>query len=134
MTTTDWVEDHFIAGDVALDFANTVYRRWPELGADLFTDAEALTTWLTRTRLLPADGDPGDVTEAALDEARVLRALLWTVFDAQKDGHPIPAPALVGLFDTSRRGIANIAIHPDGSTTSRDANGAFAVLALRAIT
>jgi len=135
MTTTDWVEDHFVAGDVALDFANTVYRRWPELGADLLSDTEALTTWLIRTRLLPADGDLGDGdTEAALTDARALRALFWTVFDAQKDGHTIPAPALTGLLDTSRRGIANVVIHPDGSSASRDADGALAVLALRAVT
>ena len=35
--TTEWVEDHFIAGNLALDSANTVYRRWPGPGADLFT-------------------------------------------------------------------------------------------------
>lgn len=135
MITTDWVEDHFIAGHVALDFANTVYRRWPELGADLFTDTEALTTWLTRTRLLPDGGEQvGVVTEAALDEARTLRALLWTVFDAQKDGHTIPSDAFTGLLDTARHGRADLAVHPDGSTASRDAPGAFAALALRAIT
>ncbi|GAA4464534.1 ABATE domain-containing protein [Phytohabitans houttuyneae] len=39
-----------------MDFANTVYRRWPELGADLFNNVEALTTWLARAGLLPAAG------------------------------------------------------------------------------
>ncbi|MEV7231319.1 ABATE domain-containing protein [Polymorphospora sp. NPDC051019] len=130
--TTEWVEDHFIAGNLALDFANTVYRRWPDPGPDLFTDADALANWLTRTRLL-ADGESG-VTEAALEDARALRALLWTVFDAQKDGHAIPADAFAALLDTARRSIADLAIHPDGSTTSRDAHGALAVVALRTIT
>lgn len=132
MTTTEWVEDHFIAGSVALNFANTVYRRWPELGADLFTDTCALTAWLTRTRLL-LDGS-SSVTEAALEEARTLRALLWKVFDAQKDGHAISADAFAGLIDTAHRSITGLTIHPDGSTTSHNAHGALAVVALSGIT
>ncbi|MGH3546409.1 MAG: CGNR zinc finger domain-containing protein [Mycobacteriales bacterium] len=133
-TATAWAEDHFIAGNVALDFANTVYRRWPELGADLFTNAEALTTWLTRTHLLPASDDPSSaVSEAALDDARTLRAPLWTVFDAQKDDHTIPPHAFTGLLDTARRGLAGVTVNPDGSMTSRDADSAFAILSLHAI-
>ncbi|WP_150461771.1 CGNR zinc finger domain-containing protein [Nesterenkonia ebinurensis] len=133
IATTEWVEDHFIAGNLALDFANTVYRRWPEPGPDLFTDTETLNIWLTHTRLLP-DGE-SSVTEAALEEARALRALLWTVFDVPKDGHTtIPAEALAGLLDTARRSIANLAVHPDGSTTSNDARGALAIVALSGIT
>ena len=130
MTTAIWVEDHFIAGDVALDFANTVYRRRPEPGADLFTDAEALGTRLVRARLLPA----GCITDAALGEARALRALLWEIFDAQKDAHAIPADSFTGLLDTASRCGAHLTVHPDGSMTSPDADGALAILALRAIT
>jgi len=134
-TATTWVNDHFIAGDVALDFANTVYRRWPELGADLFTNAEALGTWLLRARLLPAGSDPaGSITDIALSETRALRALLWEVFDAQQDGHTIPAGPFTGLLDTARRGSAHVAVSPDGTMTSPDADGALAILALRAIT
>lgn len=136
MTTAPaWVEDHFIAGDVALDYANTVYRRWPELGTDLFTNAEALGTWVIRARLLPAGSDPASfITDVALGETRALRALLWEVFDAQKDGHTIPADAFTGLLDTARRGSAHVAVSPDGSVTSPNADGALAILALRAIT
>ena len=132
-TATDWVEDHFIAGDVALDFANTVYRRRPELGADLLTDAEALGTWLDRAHLLPAGGGTRHViTDAALEEARALRGLLWKAFDAQKDGRTIPADAFTGLLDTARRGIANVTLSPDGSMDSPDADGTLTILALRA--
>lgn len=132
--STEWVEDHFIAGNVALDLANTVYRRRPELGADLLTDTEALEGWLTRTRLLPAGGDSGPrVTESALEEARALRALLWAAFEAQTHGHPIPDSALAGLLETSRRRVASFALHPDGSLTARTADGALAVLALHAV-
>lgn len=134
--TTEWVEDHFIAGDVALDFANTVYRRWPELGADLFTGTDALSAWLDRTHLLPATDYPDSPfadPDAALDEARALRGLFWTVFDAQSDGHTIPADALSSLLVTARRGVAGITVNPDGSMTTLAAQGVFAILALRAI-
>lgn len=132
MTATEWVEDHFIAGNPALDFANTVYRRRPEPGPDLLTGTDALTAWLTRARLLP-DGE-SSATEAALEDARALRGLLWTVFDAHKDDRTIPAEALAGLLDTARRSVVDVTVHPDGSTTSHDAQGALATLALSAIT
>jgi predicted RNA-binding Zn ribbon-like protein len=128
---TAWVEDHFIAGDVALDFANTVYRRWPELGADLFPDAEAFGTWLVRANLLPAGSE---AASEALGETRALRALLWEVFDAQQEGNPIPANAFGGLLDIARRGSAHVTVRPDGTMTAPDVGGALAVLALRAIT
>ena len=51
-TATVWTDDHFIAGDVALDFANTVFRRTPELGADLFNEPAALITWLRHGELI----------------------------------------------------------------------------------
>jgi predicted RNA-binding Zn ribbon-like protein len=136
-TATAWVEDHFIAGDAALDFANTVYRRTPELGADLFTNAEALVTWLDRAHLLPATEPPERAfadTAAALKEARALRALFWTVFDAQKDGHNIPADAFARLLGTARRGSDTINLASDGSMTPLAAEGVFTILALRAIT
>lgn len=130
--TTEWVDDHFIAGNLALDFANTVYRRWPEPVPDLFTDTDALATWLTRTRLLP--GGESAVTESDLGHARALRALLWTVFDAHRDGQIIPATAFAGLLDTARCSTADLGIGPDGSLTSHNAQGALAAVALNAIT
>ncbi|WP_103502721.1 MULTISPECIES: ABATE domain-containing protein [Streptomyces] len=131
-TSTVWVEDHFIGGDLALDFANTVYRRRPETGADLFTGPDALAAWLTRARLLPDSARVG-ATEAALAEARTLRAQLWTVFDAHRDSHTIPADAFAGLLDTARRSVTDLAIHPDGSASSHDPRGALAVVALSGI-
>lgn len=131
---TAWSGDHFIAGDVALDFANTVYRRRPELGADLLTGAEALAAWLDRARLLPAgSGTSHVVTDAALEEARALRGLLWAVFDAHEDGRTIPAASFTGLLDTARRGSAHVTVSPDGSTTSPEPGGVLAILALRAV-
>ncbi|MGC0249487.1 CGNR zinc finger domain-containing protein [Pseudactinotalea sp. Z1748] len=129
---TAWLDEHFIAGNLALDFANTVYRRRPEPGLDLFTGTDAFATWLTRTRLLPG-GEPA-VTESALEHARALRALIWTVFDAHRDGQTIPATAFAGLLDTARCSTADLAIGSDGSLASRNAYGGLAAVALNAIT
>ena len=99
--------------------------------------AEALATWLDRAHLLPAMGPPerafADIA-AALKEARALRALFWTVFDAQKDGHNIPADAFARLLGTARRGSDTITVSFDGSMTPLAAEGVFTILALRAIT
>ncbi|WP_219506168.1 CGNR zinc finger domain-containing protein [Nonomuraea ceibae] len=132
---TAWGEDHFIAGDVALDFANTVYRRWPELGTDLYTSTDVLGTWLDRAHLLPASsGASRVITDRDLENARALRRLLWQVFDAQKDGQTIPAGAFAGLLGIASHGSAHVAVSPDGSMTSSNTDGALAILALRAIT
>ncbi|MCW4353270.1 ABATE domain-containing protein [Hoyosella sp. YIM 151337] len=131
--STEWLEDHFIAGNLALDFANTVYRRWPEIGTDLFTDTDALAAWLTRTRLLQ-DAPRVSVTEGNLEEARTLRTLLWTVFDAHRDRRTIPADAFAGLLDIARRSIADVAIHADGCISSHDPRGALTVVALSGLT
>ncbi|WP_129667734.1 CGNR zinc finger domain-containing protein [Phytoactinopolyspora endophytica] len=136
-SATVWVDDHFIAGDIALDFANTVYRRTPELGADLLNNTEALISWLWRARLLPATDDLRSGftdPDGALNEARQLRAQFWTVFDAQKDGRTIRTDALANLLGTARRGTGSLTVYSDGSTVPLTADGVFAVLALRGIT
>lgn len=136
-TATAWSDDHFIGGDVALDFANTVYRRTPEIGADLLDSTDALTAWIHRAKLLPAVNGAGDRfggSQAALREAREIRELLWLIFEAQKDGRELPADALAGLLDAARRGIGgDVAAGPDGSTTPLTAQGALTVLALHGI-
>lgn len=136
-TATAWSDDHFIAGDVALDFANTVYRRTPEIGDDLLDSPSALTAWLHHAELLPALDDAGDrvdVSQAALREARGMREHFWMIFDAQKDGRELPADAVAGLLDTARRGIGgDVAVGPDGSATPLSAQGALPVLALHGI-
>ncbi|MEV4173606.1 ABATE domain-containing protein [Nonomuraea sp. NPDC049709] len=136
-TATAWSDDHFIAGDVALDFANTVYRRTPEIGADLLDSAGSLTAWLHHAKLLPAPNDARDRFDApqtALREAHRIREHFWEIFQAQKDGRELPADALAGLLDTARRGIgSDVAVGPDGSTTPLTAQGALTVLSLHGI-
>ncbi|MDN5725399.1 MAG: ABATE domain-containing protein [Propionibacteriales bacterium] len=130
-TTTEWVEDHFVAGHLALDFANTVYRRWPEPGPELLVETADLAGWLALIGLVP-DSEPG-VDEAALEDARALRALLWRVFDAHIDDRSIPASALAGLLGTARRPTDDLTLHADGSTTAQTVQGSLAIVALRAI-
>lgn len=132
--TTEWVDGHFIAGDLSLDFANTVFRRWPETGADLFTDTAALTSWLVRAGLLPETEEVHEDLERALTEARLLRTALWTAFDAHRNRHTISNEAMARLLDTAHRGLDGLTIHPQGSTTPRTTQSAFAAIALRAVT
>lgn len=133
MTATNvWVEEHFVGGNLALDFANTVYRRWPEPGPDLLTDTDALTAWLVRAQLLSEGGRPA--TEEMLEDARALREQLWLIFDAQRNDHPIPSHDFAGLLDTARCAAATgLTVHADGSAAAEDARGALAIVALGAI-
>lgn len=130
--TTVWSDDHFVAGDLALDFANTVYRRWPEPGDDLFADIDALTAWLGWVRLLPEESD-STVTKSMLEDARALRKNLWSIFDAQREDRRVPSQALVSLLDTARRSAVGLTVHADGTTAAENVRGALAIVALRAI-
>lgn len=129
---TEWVAGHFIAGEVALDLANTVFRRWPELGSDLLNGTGALGTWLLRAGLVTAAGAEA-VTDADLDAARVVRARLWEVFDAQRGDVQIPADALAAMLEIAHRTSGHVAVGADGSMAAADVPGALAVLALRAL-
>ncbi|WP_309102019.1 ABATE domain-containing protein [Microbacterium sp.] len=131
---TEWVEDHFVAGDVVLDFANTVYRRWPRMGSDLFTNAESLSSWLERAGLLPhSNGVLPPAGEETLEEARALRATLWLVFDAQRERRSIPPDAFSALLDVARRLGEHVTVDADGDMTARDPQSAIGALALGAI-
>ncbi|NED94021.1 hypothetical protein G1H11_01705 [Phytoactinopolyspora alkaliphila] len=134
-SATAWTDDHFIAGDVALDFANTVYRRTPEMGADLLNNIDALTAWLRHTELLPDDArDPFEDSQAALRQARRLRELFWAVFEARAEGRELPANALADLLDAARRGVgSDVTVGSDGSATPLTAQGTLTVLALYGI-
>ncbi|HWS50287.1 MAG TPA: ABATE domain-containing protein [Microbacterium sp.] len=131
---TEWVEDHFIAGDVVLDFANTVYRRWPQPGPDLLTNTESLSTWLERAGLLTrSNGGPPVVGDDTLEEGRTLRGTLWQVFDAQRERRPIPRDAFAAVLDVARRHGMRVTVDAGGDRTASDAEGAISTLALGAI-
>ncbi|WP_307787502.1 ABATE domain-containing protein [Mycolicibacterium sp. S2-37] len=115
-----------------LDFANTVYRREPELGPDLLGSADDLAGWLAHASLLPA-GHTGRVSDTALRDARELRGVCWAVFDAQRDGRELPPDAVAGLLDRARQNLTDVTVQADGSATAHTVAGALTVLALRAI-
>jgi len=129
-TTAPWNDDHFIAGDLALDFANTVYRRTPDLGRDLLDSTDALAGWLDHAGLLSSV----DLDDSTLDEARELRGLLWRILDEQKDGRALPTEALAGLFGVARHHLdGGVAVAADGSATPLTAKGACSALAIQGI-
>ncbi|GAB3753885.1 CGNR zinc finger domain-containing protein [Microlunatus parietis] len=134
-TVTRWTDDHFIAGDLALDFANTVYRRLPEVGADLLDSGAALIGWYVHAGLLrPAEGDARRVTAGQLAAARLLRARLWAVLEAQRVGNELPSGALAGLLASAQAGLErDLVVAADGAVTPRTAAGAGAAVALRAV-
>jgi predicted RNA-binding Zn ribbon-like protein len=132
-TPTRWTDDYFVAGDVALDFANTVYRRTPELGADLLDSGESLVGWFVHAGLLSPDGAHAG-GERALPQARRLRAWLWLVLDAQRDGRELPADALAGLLEVARNGLDGaVSVAADGAVTPRTVAGGCAAVALHGI-
>lgn len=133
-TPTRWTDDHFVAGDVALDFANTVYRRTPELGADLLDSGASLAGWFVHAGLLPAIGGTPTGGEEALPEARLLRVRLWAVLDAQRDGQAAPPEALGGLLELAREGVtAGVSLAADGTVTPHTVAGGCAAIALHGL-
>lgn len=133
-TPTAWSDGHLIGGDVALDLANTVYRRTPRLGADLLGQPRDLAAWLRHAGLAPPGADADvEVSDAALRTARALRADLWSLLDAQLEGRELPADALDHLLRAARRGVREIVLGHDGSTVPRTTEGALSVLALHGL-
>ena len=129
-TTAPWTDDHFIAGDLALDFANTVYRRTPDLGRDLLDSTDALASWLDHAGLLSSV----DLDDSTLDEARELRQLLWRIFDEQRAGRALPTDALTGVLEVARTGLdGDTSVAADGTATPLTAKGACSAIAIRGI-
>ncbi|MFB6722979.1 CGNR zinc finger domain-containing protein [Kribbella sp. NPDC056345] len=119
---TTWIDEHFIAGDVALDFANTVFRRTPERGSDLLDSTESLAGWFAHAGL-PAGG--------TLAEARELRSLFWQIFDAQSKGDDLPIDALGNLLLTCRSDA--VKVDADGIPSALTSAGALPALALHGL-
>jgi predicted RNA-binding Zn ribbon-like protein len=131
-----WQPGHFIAGDVALDFANTVFRRTPVLGRDLLSDTAALAAWFQHAGVVtPAQESALRRDNSALAQARELRGLLWELFDARAAGRDVPGAALAAVLAVASRGLASggTAVSAQGSPTVRSARDACAAIALHAV-
>lgn len=122
---TAWTEDHFIAGEVVLDFANTVYRRKPALGADLLDD-DSLSTWLHHAGLTSPSG-----SGVPLAAAQTLRTHLWAMFDAQASGQDLPPETLAAILTTANRG--GVTVTATGKLVIHTPDGPLAALALHAL-
>lgn len=128
---TVWVDDHFVGGHVALDFCNTVYRRRPELGAELLDSPATFRRWLSKASVLPKTAGPVDRT--ALTAAIKLRSTLWAAFDAQSTGVALPPEVLTGVLAHARRGSGHVQVDEHGTIHADAPEGAVAALAVSAL-
>ena len=86
---------HRLSGHVALDFVNTVDNWWHPAERDDLATFEHLAAWGIQVGYLQSDEAdrlsdlPASETDAALAEARALRALLHRLFGAIIDEQPI---------------------------------------------
>ncbi len=87
----------FVAGNLALDFVNTVsFRADPGRKQELLPRAEDVHRWASQAQLPDwAETESGPkVGTAALRHIRAVREQLFAVFHAIASGEPIPADAL----------------------------------------
>ena len=87
----------FVAGNLALDFVNTVaFRADPEKKRDRLQRAEDVHRWACDARLpdWPASGSGPRMGPVALRHVRAVREQLFAVFHAIASGDPIPAGTL----------------------------------------
>ena len=128
---TAWVDDHFVGGHVALDFCNTIYRRFPELGAELLDSPPTFHRWLHRTGLV-ADST-GEIDDAALDAALNLRSSLWQAFDAHTKGRTVGPSTLAHVLEHALQGSLHVSVDERGAIAAAGPQGAVAALALAAL-
>jgi predicted RNA-binding Zn ribbon-like protein len=131
VSATTWTDDHFVGGHVALDFCNTVYRRFPELGAELLDSTTAFRAWLDQVALVPDSA--GAVDDASLAAALDLRASLWQAFDAHREGRAVAPKALAQILRCAQRGSDQVSLDQNGVITAAAPSGAVAALALAAL-
>lgn len=84
----------FVAGNLALDFVNTVaYRSDPRRFKDRLQTADQVRQWATQAGL-PERNAIHSLATADLRRVRTLREELFTIFHAMATGRPISTPAL----------------------------------------
>jgi predicted RNA-binding Zn ribbon-like protein len=89
----------FVAGNLALDFVNTVaYRADPEKTKDHLQRAEDVQRWATQAQLRDRTAiNSGPLGTAALRRIRAVREQLFAVFHAIAQNDPIPVDTLAQL-------------------------------------
>ncbi len=92
----------FVAGNLALDFVNTVaFRSDPEKKRDHLERSEDVHRWASQAQLpdRAAINSGPVVGTAALRRIRAVREQLFVVFHAIANNHPIPADTLARVGD-----------------------------------
>lgn len=126
-----WTSGHFVGGHLALDFANTIYRRLPTPGPELLKDSAVFGDWLRITGVL--DREAEDPPLRAVAEAIELRAALWTGFEALRAGRGVGPKVLEGVLGHAHGGARWVAVDDLGAVRGLDVKGATAALAVSSL-
>ncbi len=118
MSEPDQPEEHifgFIAGNLSVDYTNTVSSRKDGPPREYLTDYAALVAWGRQAGVL-TDGEAADLrTQGAahpadaatvLDEARTLREAIYRMFSARIEGQPVADADLATLNTALERALA----------------------------
>ena len=129
---------YVVAGNLALDFANTVDDPTGPARFDHIQDIPRLLTWSRNLKLI-TDSQQNELAElarsgpttavASLRRAHLLRRTVQSVFGAIADGQPIPEQAWRDL----RRSIADAIAHAELTTDRDQARLAWDVASLDAV-
>ncbi|MGF7148070.1 putative RNA-binding Zn ribbon-like protein [Sphingomonas zeicaulis] len=95
-----------VAGDIALDLANTINRRGTSCAVDHLADADAILRWAEDAGVV----DPGFTVaplkrQALLATVHRLRGAVISAGTAIADGNPPPAPALDAIREIAARSL-----------------------------
>src|SRR4051812_13034310 len=107
----------FVAGNLALDFVNTVaYRADPGKKKDHLQLTEDVRRWATQAQLPDrAAINSGPLGTAALLRIRAVREQLFAIFHAIASGDPIPADTLTRVGNALRDCCAKRRLSMEGA-------------------
>ncbi|HWR15421.1 MAG TPA: ABATE domain-containing protein [Terriglobales bacterium] len=107
----------FVAGNLALDFVNTVaYRADPVKKKDRLQHSEDVRRWANQARLPDRDAiTSGPLAPRELRRIRAVREQLFAVFHAVASNDPIPADILARVGDALRDCCARRCLSIEGA-------------------
>ncbi len=127
MSEPDQQAEHifgFIAGNLSVDFTNTVSSRKDGPAREYLTDYPALVAWgqqagvldeaQARTMRALAEADPAGA-RCVLDEARALREAIYGMYSALIAGQPVAAADLSSLNASLERSLAQAWVVREGA-------------------
>lgn len=115
---TEWVQEHFIGGHPALDFANAVFnRRVPAQDNELLKSARDIGNWAMASGLAnarQAEAVASIPDDAFVERVHAMREASAEVFGAIAAGKPIAMDALSFLFSGAAGGLVAGSIESNG--------------------